>query len=243
MADVTDVNTESQDTSANGGLPLRGFAMVLIAVAILLGLWGLYALTRDDSDPSTTTGANGTATAPAEPGDDAAAGDGGVGVTPGAPPGQDAGTEEPDEAGDRPDGEAPEAVDGGEDGTRDADRRDRSGERGSSAPAAARPAPAPERLHVLNNSTVPNLAAEVSETLSREGHELGEVGNLPDDVEVLPENTVFFQPGNAAAEERARKLADRVDGVAREHIPSLPEETAGPNDLTLVLVGQVALQG
>lgn len=33
-----------------GGLPLRGLAMVLIAVAVMLGLWGLYAMTSEDDD-------------------------------------------------------------------------------------------------------------------------------------------------------------------------------------------------
>ena len=33
-----------------GGLPLRGLAMVLIAVAVMLGLWALYSMTSGDDD-------------------------------------------------------------------------------------------------------------------------------------------------------------------------------------------------
>lgn len=108
------------------------------------------------------------------------------------------------------------------------------------APAPA-PAPAdePSRLNVINNSTVPNLAADVADRMRADGYEVGEVGNLAD--HILPENTVFFQPGNAEAEQRARELAERVGGVAREYEGFLPENTDGRNDLTLVLVNQVAL--
>ncbi|MDO5511683.1 LytR C-terminal domain-containing protein [Corynebacterium sp.] len=104
--------------------------------------------------------------------------------------------------------------------------------------APAPPAEEPARLNVINNSTVPNLAAEVADQL-RGDYEVGEVGNLAE--HILPENTVFFQPGNAEAEQRARELAERVGGVARTYEGFLPENTDGRNDLTLVLVNQVAL--
>jgi len=192
---VTHVNPENQtepttDTPAGSGLPLRGLAMVLIAVAVLLVMWGLYAMTQNnDSDgqaaPETTTEVVATTQEQAEE------------------QAEEATTEE----------EAPEPA----------------------------PAPADEgegRLNVINNSTVPNLAADVADRL-RGDFEVGEVGNMAD--HILPENTVFFQPGNAAAEQRARELADRVGGVAREYEGFLPEGTDGRNDLTLVLVNQVAL--
>lgn len=212
---VANVNKDRK----NSGLPLRGLAMVLIAVAVLLGLWGLYALTQDDTTDTAATNGTQTTTVPADPTDTA------PGTGPGSTPGDDApGDDEPapgEEAGEREDGKRtpPPARPAG----------------------SGAPAPAPERVNVLNNSIVPNLAAEISEQLTVEGYDVGEVGNLPDDVEILPETTVFFQPDNAAAEQRARELADRVDGVARVYIPSLPEETDGANDLTLVLVDQITL--
>ena len=206
---MTNVNPENQSTS---GLPLRGLAMVLIAVAVLLAMWGLYASTQNSSGDG--DGGVGQASAPAtetvatQPAD-AQAGD--TGTDP------DAATE--DEA----DRDAADADRDDADGTEPAGAEPRDVDR----PA---PAPAPERLNVLNNSTVPNLAANVADRLRADGFEVGEVGNLPD--HALPETTVFFQPGNAPAEQRARELADRVGGVAREYESFLPETTAGPNDLT-----------
>lgn len=202
---MTHVNPENQtepttDTPAGSGLPLRGLAMVLIAVAVLLVMWGLYAMTQNnDSDgqaaPETTTEVVATTQEQAEE------------------QAEEATTEETTTEETTTEEEAPEPA----------------------------PAPADEgegRLNVINNSTVPNLAADVADRL-RGDFEVGEVGNMAD--HILPENTVFFQPGNAAAEQRARELADRVGGVAREYEGFLPEGTDGRNDLTLVLVNQVAL--
>ena len=210
---VTNVNPENQSSS---GLPLRGLAMVLIAVAVLLAMWGLYASTQNSSDTAdgagSATSADTTAVATA--------------------PGQSASPEADRDATttDDADTDADAA---------DAEAREEDVEK--QQPPAPRPAPAPEpeRLNVLNNSTVPNLAAQVADRLREDGFEVGEVGNLAD--HILPETTVFFQPGNAAAEQRARELADRRGGVAREYEGFLPENTAGRNDLTLVLVNQVAL--
>src|SRR5699024_9100175 len=158
----------------------------------------------------------------------------------GAPEDARAGEDEPAAEADRPAEDGPSAEDG-----RPAEpvTSDQASPAPEAKPApvggAEAPAPEPERVHVLNNSTVPNLAADVADSLDGEGYRLGEVGNLAE--VILPENTVFFQPDNRDAEKRARELADRVGGVAREYDESLPEGTTGRNDLTLVLVEQVAL--
>lgn len=207
---MTNVNPENQSSS---GLPLRGLAMVLIAVAVLLAMWGLYASTQNSSD---TADGMGSATSA----------DTATVATLTERPAQPATSEEKAAAADGADG-----ADGDAQEERDIEKR--------KPPANPAPAPAPERLNVLNNSTVPNLAANVADRLREDGFEVGEVGNLPD--HILPETTVFFQPGNPVAEQRARELADRVGGVAREYEGFLPENTAGHNDLTLVLVNQVAL--
>lgn len=206
--------------------------MVLIAIAVLLGLWAVYSLTQGN-DVADQAGETQSAEAPAEPADPAEPAapqpeDGAAG----APPEQDA-REGDDPADADPAEEAPRERDGeaADDPTADAGDRD--------TPAAAAPAAEPEVLHVLNNSTVSNLAADVSEQLGEQGYELGEVGNFSD--EIFPETTVFFTPGNPDAESRARELASRLDGVARENVESLPAETTGANDITLVLIGDVAL--
>lgn len=233
MTDVTHVNQDNQDPrddhdqpttegshaaagGAGAGLPLRGLAMVLIAVAVLLGLWGLYAMTRDDSGDT-------AADAPAE--------ETTVAATEAATPTAGS-TEEPADL------ERAEESEGAEQSD-EAERPSESAGAPAPAPAPAGGAEEPARLHVLNNSTVPNLANDVATTLDDQGYDVGEVGNLAD--QILPENTVYFQPGNPDAEQRARELADRVRGVAREYDPVLPAETDGRNDITLVLVNQVAL--
>ncbi|MDO5669366.1 MAG: LytR C-terminal domain-containing protein [Corynebacterium sp.] len=199
---MTHVNPENEnepttDTPAASGLPLRGLAMVLIAVAVLLVMWGLYAMTQnndsaDQAAPETTAEVVAT----------------------------------PEETAAETTEEAP------------VEEETTAAETTPEEPPAPAPAEEPGRLNVLNNSTVPNLAADVADQL-RGDFEVGEVGNMAD--HILPENTVFFQPGNAEAEQRARELADRVGGVAREYEGFLPDGTDGRNDLTLVLVNQVAL--
>lgn len=69
--------------SSSSGLPLRGFAMVLIAVAVMLGMWGLYTLTSKDSTDTAQTGSTGVATLPA-PAEGEPGAQGGPSAQPGA---------------------------------------------------------------------------------------------------------------------------------------------------------------
>lgn len=251
MADVTNVNQDNQNSegspeansSSAAKLPLRGLAMVLIAVAVLLALWGLYAMTRDDST-DTSSGLAEEADVISTTPDSTAPGDTPEGTEPAQTPTpvDTDNSDDTDDPDDREDADSPE-------GTRDTEGADDTGSAADHAASktgaaqAAKPAAtedkAPTRLNVLNNSTVPNLAAEVASTLKDDGYDVGEVGNLA--TQILPENTVYFQPGNKDAEQRAREMADKVDGVAREYDSQLPAETDGLNDITLVLVRQVAL--
>lgn len=240
MTSVTDVNNETEKSPATGGLPLRGFAMVLIAVAVLLGLWALYSLTQGGNDDSTDTAAETSVSdAPAEPAQSPAPG---PADPPTQPEEQAPGAEDREraEATDRAEGaeDAPDEEGRAPDGRTDDEQPAEGTPAGSGGTGGAAPAE-PARLNVLNNSTVPNLAADVSERLREEGYELGEVGNLAEDI--FPETTVFFTEGNAEAEAEARELASRLNGVARENVDSLPPEATGANDITLVLIGDVAL--
>ncbi|AIG64705.1 hypothetical protein CATYP_09210 [Corynebacterium atypicum] len=193
-------------------MPLRGLAMVLIAVAVLLGLWGIYALTsennKDDAADAPATSAAPSSRAPAA-------------SAPAAPPSGQPPASTPASSA------KPSAPGAGDRGGSDAARG--GGQNGV------------HRINVLNNSTVPELAAQVSDKFKKEGSSLGEVGNLPGDVLTVPQNTVFFHPGNPDIERKARELADRVGGVAREYDPALPKKTAGEGDLTLVLANPVQL--
>ncbi|WP_126268712.1 LytR C-terminal domain-containing protein [Corynebacterium alimapuense] len=215
--DQNSTDSSGQAATSGAGLPLRGLAMILIAVAVLLGLWGLYAMTREDSGD--LTAAEETESTSVEESDSAA---------PAPEADAEADAEEATSA------EAPASPT-----EQDADPATSESADTPAANAPAEISTEPAQVHVLNNSTVSNLAADVAGTLDAQGYDVGEVGNLSDPI--LLENTVFFEAGNADAENRARALADRVGGVAREIDGSVPFEKNGANDLTLILVTQVAL--
>lgn len=206
-----------EDDAEPRAIPKRGLAMVLIAVAVLLGLWGLYSLTQGDKDV-TNTADNPSPTQEAQP-------------APGTQPTGDAPASQP---GDNPSGNPSENRAPGE---------GRDGEASESGRAPIAPGETMtaenETINVYNNSTVSGLAADVSDTLRGQGTNVGEVGNLPN--EVLEQNTVFFDPNTPGAEERARVLADRVGGVARANIDSLPAGARNPGSITLVVVEPVQL--
>lgn len=208
----------------NSGLPMRGLAMILIAVAVLLAAWALWSM-LNDGDESVTADTTTTA-ATTQAGED-------------TPAARDAGTETTTGTGD----ESGEGTPAGEPREDEGDSQRES--QPAPAPAAGesavaqRPAGTPvTTLHVLNNSTVPQLAARVAESLESDFQKV-ESGNLPD--VVIPRNTVYFTEGNPGAEQAARELADRVNGVAMERSPVLPEETGGRDAIVLVLVEDVTL--
>lgn len=264
MAGVTDVNNETppdQDGSraASGGagasgLPLRGLAMVLIAVAVLFGLWALYSFTQG-GDERTATGASqtvsGTMTEPEA----------------GSGAGQDpAATDTDTDA----DADADARADAARDQDQGRDAEDTATSR-TGAPAASAPnnagnannadAVAPAgggavseadvkdvTVNVVNNSTISGLAEETYNDLRERGYKVGEHGNLPEqDLDrPLPETTVFYHPddraGEKAAEELATELAEtyKVPTTTAPNIEQLPEDVARPGNVTLALIGELA---
>ncbi|CAB0737241.1 hypothetical protein FRC0141_02028 [Corynebacterium diphtheriae] len=142
--------------------------MILIAVALMLGAWGVYSVTSDNSSsaPKTST----TETSEQAPAEKSAPQAPAVSDTPAASdaPGESAAPVEKAPA-DKP-----------------ADKP------AADKPAAERPVP----VRVLNNSTVQGLAAQVADTLRGHGIDVVEVGNLPD--AVVPETTVFYPAGHQA---------------------------------------------
>ena len=195
--------------AAVSGVPKRGLAMILIAVAILLGLWGVYAMTKSGDGEGS--------------GDKAA---------------QEQQAQEQDQN---------QHPDANQDANRDpnsgapADAEDQNNpdaaDQSNNEPMTAEN----ETVNVFNNSTVPNLAADVSGTLKDQGTRIGEVGNITEEQAVLTQNTVFFDPATPGAEERARVLAERVGGVAKPNDATVPADAAKPGSLTLVLTGPVGL--
>lgn len=265
---MTNVNPENstnqpapEGAPAAGGLPLRGLAMVLIAVAVLLGLWGLYSLTQDGDDGAVATSGDETeisATIERDGSSDAPGAD----ADPDAP---GAAERDDDEVEDGAAAEADATSDDARDDAADAEAgRDGDGEREARDDAAApgrstgaagaggagatgASAKSEPVINVLNNSTVNGLAEEIYDRLADEGIRVGEHGNLPGEVATLKETTLYYHPGDIAGERAARDLGDRIgdtNGVPvriEPNIDGLPEETTGPGKVTLALIGEVVL--
>lgn len=142
--------------------------MILIAVALMLGAWGVYSVTSDNSSsaPKTSTAETSEQT-PAEK------------SAPQAPAVSDTPA-----TSDAPGESAAPAEKAPADKPADKPAADK--------PAAERPVP----VRVLNNSTVQGLAAQVADTLRSHGIDVVEVGNLPD--AVVPQTTVFYPAGHQA---------------------------------------------
>lgn len=208
------------------GFPLRGIAMVLIAAAVGLGLWGLYYLTQsgDDADSQNASVAS-----------DSAATGGPEGVDQQGKDGKDAARDDAQPNANKDAKKDKNAADSTAKPNEDAKPgQDAEAGAGAEAGSGAGTATAPTRVSVLNNSTVANLAKDVSGDIKNKGYKLGDVGNFAD--EILPETTVFFPAGDKAAEDEARQLASDLGGIARENIDSLPKEATKDRALTVVLV-------
>lgn len=202
-------------------LPLRGVAMILISVALLLAMWGIYSMTGGKSAKVHNAASTDSATAsvvPAQP----AAPAGPVTSAPGVPApssGAPAPASAPAPAGAAASGAvAPGAPSGATAGT--------AGAAGASTSAGDKSA---VTVHVLNNSTIQGLAAKAKEQLTRQGYRVGQVGNYSRSV--VPQNTVYYTDN----EQQARELAEKVGGVAQQRPADLPAETAGPGSLVVVL--------
>lgn len=202
-------------------LPLRGVAMILISVALLLAMWGIYSMTGGKSAKVHNAASTDSATAsvvPAQP----AAPAGPVTSAPGVPApssGAPAPASAPAPAGAAASGAAaPGAPSGATAGT--------AGAAGASTSAGDKSA---VTVHVLNNSTIQGLAAKAKEQLTSQGYRVGQVGNYSRSV--VPQNTVYYTDN----EQQARELAEKVGGVAQQRPADLPAETAGPGSLVVVL--------
>lgn len=195
--------------------------MVLIAVAIMLGMWGLYALTSgsDDSGDSQNaagTGTDATINAPVE-------GENGAGqAQPGAKPDEQNG-EKPGEA--NAEGDKPGDNPGEKPGDKPEEKPEaKPGENGANTGAARPQAEIP--VNVFNNSGQANYAAEESEKLKDAHFKVAEVGNISDQVMVVPRTTVYFPAGDANAENLAKEVAARYYGanVPAEAVAAYPQE-------------------
>ena len=169
-------------SSRGSAAPIRGLAMILISVAVLLALWGVFTLI-DSDDPNDTV--------VADPGSSSSAAQS---PAPSSAPERTEGAEQAPPA--RPEGEKPAS-------------EKPAGEK-PARPAGQGTAVDPKTVPVttLNNSTITGLADSVATKLRDTGWNVREVGNFADTP--LPETTVFFTPGNADEERAARALAEQL---------------------------------
>ena len=202
--------------SSSSGLPLRGFAMVLIAVAVMLGMWGLYTLTSKDSTDTAQTGSTGVATLPAP-----AEGEPGAQGSPSAQSGA-AGSAAPgtQDAKAGQDAAGQPAKEGQDAAGREAANKDgaAAGAAGAEGAAGVERAAKDIPVNVFNNSGRANFAAEQADKLKEKGFKIGEVGNLAGDILTVPQTTVYFPAGDKDAESLARETAAQFYGAQ-----SIPE--------------------
>ena len=196
-------------------LPLRGVAMILISVALLLAMWGIYSMTGGKSakvNNAASTDSAAASVAPAQP------------ATPAGPATSAPGVPAPSSEAPAP-ASAPTGAPGASGGTGTAGAG-AAGAAGASTSAGDKSA---VTVHVLNNSTIQGLAAKAKEQLTSQGYRVGQVGNYSRSV--VPQNTVYYTDN----EQQARELAEKVGGVAQQRPADLPAETAGPGSLVVVL--------
>ena len=198
-------------------LPLRGVAMILISVALLLAMWGIYSMTGGKSAKVHNAASTDSAAASA------------VSVQPAAPVGPATsapGVPAPSSEAPAPAPASGASAPGAPGGAGTAGTAGAAGAAGASTSAGDKSA---VTVHVLNNSTIQGLAAKAKEQLSRQGYRVGQVGNYSRSV--VPQNTVYYTDN----EQQARELAEKVGGVAQQRPADLPAETAGPGSLVVVL--------
>lgn len=225
--------TGSSTAAAAGGVPKRGLAMILIAVALLLALWGVYAMTKGGSDDQA---ANDPASQSAQ--------------DPNAQNGQAQQGQQSQQNQPQADLNNPNAQQGQEQGQQnqqnqnpnDPNAQNRQPGQGGTQGNGAAPVGANnpmtaenETVNIYNNSAMQDFANRVAAQANEKGMKVGEVGNIPGESAIFEQNTVLYDPATPGAEDRARELADKVGGIALANDDRIPAEAKKPGSLTLVL--------
>lgn len=248
--------------AAEGGLPKRGLAMILIAVAALLALWGIWKMTQNGDDDnaaaptSATLSASAPASAPAAPAapagqqDPAAQGSAAQGSAAQGSPAQNTAAPAGQGAGQgagTPNSAAPSTA-AQDPANQSAAPNAQNGQQGQPAPAGAPIDNSSAQVFVYNNSGVPDLASRTADQLKGQ---YNVVNNSPDSAVMnMPEQQygvfdgtyVFYDPSVPGAEKVATDLARRVGGTARVKgdIPqgavSLPEQAAKDRSAVAVVL-------
>ena len=207
-----DAAAASAPVSEARQLPLRGLAMILAAVAVLLAAWALFAgLRGDDSDTTPVAGEETSSTTATS-----------TEVSPATSAATPQGQRAP-----QPDPAAP-ATDPGSASAAPAQ---------PAAPQAAAGDPRTVTVHTLNNSTIQGLANRVADKLTGQGWKVGEVGNLAETY--LPASAVYYTAGNPTEEAAAREVGAALGIPANPRTPELGSAPGG--GVVVVLTGDVNL--
>ena len=235
--------------AAQGGLPRRGLAMILIAVAALLLLWALWAMTQkgDDNNAASSASAETSTSATAEA------------APPAAQPGegQGQGTQDPNASQDPNAPQDPNAEQREGDQAQDPNAQDPNAQDPNAETPAPAPAPAPQgaqldnasaQVFVYNNSGIADLANRTADQLKGQFNVANQsqdaaTMNMPEQqYGIFPETYVFFDPATPGAEQVAADIARRVGGTARakndipEGAVGLPEQAANNRSAVAVVL-------
>ena len=247
------------DGAAASGLPKRGLAMILLAVGLLLLLWGIFALGKG-GDSSGDSSENAAQETPVSQPADTGTGDA---IASGANNGDAANsasmaneTNETNTDADKGAANANENADQPADASKDKPKDNTDNPNNPDGAAQPNPA-APDltaqnaQVYVYNNSGVPELASQTAGKLdgqysvannSRDAAAM----NMPEQTfGVFPETFVFYNPQVTGAEQVAADIAQRVGGTPRATNDLPGSETQLPSEaiqnrhaITVVLAGQ-----
>ncbi|WP_288792715.1 LytR C-terminal domain-containing protein [uncultured Corynebacterium sp.] len=223
--DDYDQNYEAAPAAA---FPKRGVAMILLAVAALLLLWGIYAMNNGDGNQDAAApGSTEATTAQATQATQA--------TTAISAPANSSEQAQPSEQ------EKP---------AEEAKPTEKPAEQEQPAPAPAGLAREQAQVYVYNNSGIPDLANRTAGDLAAQYNVANRSNdaaamNMPEQTYgAFPQTFVFFNPNTPGADAVAAELAQRIGGTPRAttDVPantSLPREAVEkPEAITVVLAGE-----
>ena len=190
----------SQEQAAQApGLPLRGFAMILIAVAVLLIIWGAFSLMGDKDEVA--GGEGGVVNSQEQPQKQQPAN------PPAAPssPAEEPADKLADKSAEKPD--------------------DKPAEKPDDKPAEV--VRGETHVTVLNNSPIQGLAGTTADQLKGEQWQATSVGNLPDSAYTFRESAVFYPAGDPTAKAAAEQIARQLGITAQERTGAIDEAMRG----------------
>ncbi|MDO4686949.1 MAG: LytR C-terminal domain-containing protein [Corynebacterium sp.] len=187
-----------QKPAAEPRLPLRGLAMILLAIAVLFIAWGIFMLSQGSGTPETKTQAAQVSPAASSP----------------AAPQSQAQEQETKKE------EQPKNSEEASDTSEAA-----SGNSASTGAAGNEAQAAKERVHILNNSTVQGLGQRVADDVREQKFEVGEIGNHSEST--FATSGVYFTSGKSNEEKTARALADALGLTAAPRGPELERAPDG----------------